>query len=154
MLFDKKNDTNAQPSDRLYRATREIAAYFTEKELKYSTRRVDNMSILEAGMRGTNVNVVKILFISTDEKSDVAIRSFQLVPSVPQEKRAPIMETINTLNSKYRYIKFILDDDNITASFDIPSSSEEVGKIAFEIFLRFVKIIDDSYPEFMKTLWS
>lgn len=155
MLFQKTNDSIAEPSDGLFRATREIAAYFTEKNVKFDVRRADNMSVLETGMRGTNVNAIKLVFISRDDDSDVAIRSFNITPKIPEDKKSVVLEAMNKLNSKYRFVKFALDDDGaISVSYDVPTSAGEVGGIAFEMLVRLVKIIDESYPELMKAIWS
>lgn len=154
MAFGKK-DTTPEPSDELFKTTREIEAYFTEKNLKFGTKRLGNISLLETGMRSTNAGAVKIVFVSTDDNAAVAVRSYNIVPHVPEEKKAAILEVINKLNAKYRFVKFVLDKDSVVnAEYDIPAAAGEIGKVAMEVFIRFAQVVDEAYPDLMKTIWS
>ena len=64
---------------------------------------------------------------------------------------------MNSLNAKYRFVKWVLDKDgDIHVEFDMPSGTPPVilGDLALEVFLRMVKIADDAYPTIMRKIWS
>ena len=83
------------------------------------------------------------------------MRAFNIVPSVPEAKRTVMLNTINRCNEKYRFIKYTLQEDNsLSAQYDMPIRSDCIGEAAVEIAIRFLQIIDESYPEFMKAMWS
>lgn len=153
MLFNQSDNTNVQPSNALFKATREIADAFASEELKFEANRLDEMSMVETGFSGENTTG-KILFVSTDDNNDVEVRSPKVVAQIPEDKKTAVLECLNNLNSKYRYIKYVLDGKSIHAEYDVAVSAENIGEIAVEIFVRFAKIIDDSYPELMKAIWG
>ena len=67
------------------------------------------------------------------------------------------MEACNILNNKVRYLKFCLDcDGSIDVEYDLPirCTDEGLGEIAFEIFVRAMKILDAEYSIFMKALYT
>lgn len=77
------------------------------------------------------------------------------IASVPAEKTAKLLLTLNECNHKFRWVKFYLDDDNdIIADADILFDEQNVGEACIEIVLRTASIIDDAYPEIMKSIWS
>lgn len=61
----------------------------------------------------------------------------------------------NLLNSKVRWVKFYLDDDdNVIADCDAIVDSDTVGEECLSLIRRIVGIVDDAYPIIMKTLWA
>lgn len=67
------------------------------------------------------------------------------------------MEACNMLNHKIRFMKFCLDaEGNINVEYDFPTHSpdEDIGEMAFEIFVRMMQILDSEYSIFMKALYS
>ena len=147
--------TKSESTDTVFQATREIAAAFERHELKHSVNTVNGNSILDAGFSGKNISSFRMLFISSDNDNDVAVRVFNIVPSVPEEKKSAMLKAINHCNNQFRYVKFTMQDDSsVSAQYDLPLRSDNVGEAAVEIAVRLLKIIDDSYPEFMKALWS
>ena len=96
----------------------------------------------------------RIKFISTDNDNDVAVRVFGLL-RVDDTQKAKILEALNALNVKYRYVKFCCDNDgDVNIEYDYPVRSENPENSAEEIVIRFVKIIDDAYPQLMHALWN
>ena len=96
----------------------------------------------------------RIHFISTKEKNDVAVRVFGLL-TVEDSHRDKILPVINKLNNKYRYIKFVLDDDgDVNLEYDFTLRCPDPTVSAEEIVIRMVKIVDESYPELMRAMWA
>lgn len=138
----------------MYKATEEIRKAFEERGLKFRVNEGEKTCSVEAGFKsGAGVNV-KIRFISTDDENDVAVRAFQIV-SVPEAKRDEVLKKVNELNTQYRYAKFTIDDDgDINVEYDMPVKGANVGECALEMFLRFMKIIDQALPQIMKVIWA
>ena len=142
-------------SEKIYRATREISNAFDKKDLKYKLNTTSNSSAVEAGYSGDNVSGVKMLFISRDDDNDVAVRAFNVVRGVSEAKRGEVLKLINSLHAKYRYVRFVLDEDGcIDVEYDFPVEGGNIGEASVEIFVRLAKIIDEAYPQFMKTMWA
>lgn len=139
----------------VFKATRAIAAAFDKEGIKYNVSTGNGSSTVQVKYSGDNFNSLEILFISKDDDNDVAVRSWAFVSGVSQEKRGKILETVNAMNDKFRYVKFTLDkDQDVNIEYDIPISTTEVGALASEICHRMVSIADDAYPEFMKAMWA
>lgn len=95
-----------------------------------------------------------IEFINTSDGNDTAIRIFDLV-TVSPDKRGKLLEALNTLNCKYRYVKFTLNQENgINLEYDYPFSGSHPEESALEMVIRLNKVVDDAYPELMRALWS
>ncbi|MBR5095031.1 MAG: YbjN domain-containing protein [Oscillospiraceae bacterium] len=139
----------------IYKATNLIATEFRNNGLKFATRELQNFSFLEAGFNGKNCSVT-LRFISTDNDNDVKVLSEDFV-KFPEGARERGFRLLNAMNRKYKYVKFTMDekDGGVSAQFDFPLrlADAQVGPVAVEIALRFAKIVDDSYPEFMQGIW-
>ena len=135
----------------MYHATEVIAKTFSEKGLKYRTREAGKLSMVEAGFDGKIVKNVIIRFLSADDDNDVSVRSTEIA-CYPEDKREMGYKRCNVINNKYRFLKFVMDDDgNVNAQFDFPqeTSDECLGMMAREIFIRSMNIIDESYRDIM-----
>ncbi len=96
----------------------------------------------------------RIQFISTDDDSDVSVRVYGLV-NVTEAQKSKLVMACNELNSKYRFVKFVIDKDlDLNVEYDFPVDTISVESCAEEIMLRFVKIIREAYPELMRAIWS
>lgn len=138
----------------MFKATKLISDKFTERGLKFRVEDGSDRSVLRAGFSGDNFSSIEAVYISTDNDNDVAFRIWRIV-RVPEGKRAQLLNAVNEMNRKYRYLKFVLDGDgDINAEFDFPVKCEMVGDIAVELASRAVNILDEAYPVFMKELWS
>ena len=135
----------------MYHATEVIAKTFQEKGLKFRTRETDKYSILEAGFDGKVIQNVVIRFISSDNDNDVSVRSTDIA-RYPEGKLDLGYKRCNTINEKYRFLKFVMDDEgNVNVQFDFPQeiSDDSLGMAAREIFIRCMKIIDECYRDIM-----
>ena len=103
----------------IHKASRLITEGFDQKGIKYGNRIEETereTSFVEAGFSIDNGPFVRVRFISSDEDNDVAVRAFGII-NVTEGKRKQVSDAINDANTKYRYIKFVLDDDG--AVFDV-----------------------------------
>ena len=140
---------------KVFKATREIAAKLDSEEIKYSILTGNDSSTVQVKYSGDNFSTLEILFISRDDDNDVAVRAWGFVSGIAKEKRDKMIGVVNAMNDRFRYVKFVLDDDDdLNLTYDIPMTVTNVGEVAREIISRFVNIADEAYPEFMKALWA
>lgn len=138
----------------IYRASREIQDAFTAADLKCQITENGNNSIVRAGVSGQDTEYT-VLFISRDDDSDVAVRVYDLV-KFNGSKLKSMERVANALNRQYRFVRFVVDksDNTLGLEFDFPERTPDVGKSAVEIFIRIMKMVDDTYKEMMKAIWS
>ena len=137
----------------MFKATQAIKDEFDRVGIKYRVVEDEKRCIVEAGFKSDAGTSVRVQFISRDDDNDVAVRAFSLA-SVPESKVPAVTKLANDSNLKYRYIKFVVDNDNdFNAEYDFPVRCENIGPACGEIFVRFMKIIDEVLPAVMKEIW-
>lgn len=138
----------------MYQSIQEITKAFDKVEIRYRVDRKGNQEVLVTDI-STKVASYKILFVKTDDTgNDVGIRIIGLA-SYPKEKWMDVYRLINRLQEKYRFAKFILDEDgDMMVNYDFPVSCEEIGKCAVEMVLTLVKVLDEVYPELKRLQWA
>ena len=139
----------------VYQATKQIAKAFKDAGLKCGIQEVANFSFVEAGFTGKNCTF-KLRFISVDDDNDVKAMTEDFA-KYPESKFQNGYKMMNELSRTYKYFKFTMDDNGaVCAQYDFPVSltSDAVGQVAVEIALRCMKIIDDAYPNIMKSIWQ
>ena len=137
-------------------ATIAIHEYFSTKtELKVFTEEVGDTSAVVMGFRlKGSTNGYTIRFISRDDGNDVAVRVFGLV-AADEEKADRVLRAVNQLNRRFRFTKFVMGDDNrVHVEYDFGVSTPDLIEGVKEIIARFVKIIEEAYPELMRAMWS
>ena len=142
----------------IHQATQEISNYFTMREIKHRIDETDTMSFVEAGFNGKVVKGVVMRFFSSSENNDVAVRVGNFGgTTVPDDRRADVLEVLNALNCRFRFVKFcITSQATISVEYDLGQSTppEALGEMCREVFIRYIQICDEAYPEVMKALWG
>ena len=140
----------------MYQATLEIVREFDRVNIKYDVvdNQDDGYSLVDAGFRACTGTHVSVKFISNDDDNDFEVRAFSLA-HVPDEKLSGALKLVNEQNRKYRFVKFVIDNDgDINLEYDMPMKSTSIGPCAAEMFIRFMKIIDEALPDFMRFIWG
>lgn len=110
-------------------------------------------NVVSCGINGKSSHYDMHFFFDEDNHS-VCVRVFELL-RVPIDKKFQVMELINQLNTNYRWVKFFVNkEENVNVQMDAVISKETSGKIVVELMSRAFKIIDEVYPQFMRTIWS
>ena len=123
-------------------------------DLLIDTEEQEGQSVVILPFSVENGPNYQILFISTDDQNDVAVRVFGLV-HVDEDQKSKILPTLNDLNDEYRFVKFVCDSDgDVNVEYDITMDGTEPAEIARELLIRFTRIIDGAYPELMRALWA
>ena len=126
-----------------------------EAGLKY-TRRQDDPPVFDLVFGGGDFvypHVTIYVYFDDDGKSVHLCTS--VIASIPEEKTAEIFQVINDLHCRLRWVRFYLDKDNdLVADADLIIDGVYAGAMCTELVQRTASIIDDAYPDIMKTLWG
>ena len=137
----------------IFEPTKAIAKMFDQKEIRYELQEQDTTSAVFAQFRAKTAPHIAIHFISNSDKNDVAVRVLNYV-TIPSEKREQALEVINELHRRYRFLRFVLTENNrVIVEYDIPVSCVALSEIAYEMCVRFLDVADNAYAEFMKVIW-
>jgi len=136
-------------------AVNNFIGHLKENEWHYTYRTLSNdVENIGITLKGEHIQAVTVEFFFDKKGKDVNISSYSIA-RVPKEKINKMLEKINALNRKYRWINFYIDDDNdISASYDAIVNDDTAAEICMEHFYYFYNIIDEIYEEIMKTIWS
>lgn len=123
--------------------------YFNAQGLKFRDRG-DGRSCT-VPFSGDNIKSIPIQVIFDKDGEHLVTLDCWDVMKVPAGKEAQAYETCNTLNAKYRWVKFYIDDDNdIRCQVDAIVTEENVGAECRELVLRMVNIIDGAYLDIVR----
>lgn len=138
----------------IHQATKKIADKLTEKDLNHDVKETEKLSVVSCGIRSKFITY-RIQFISRDEDNDVAIRAFDLV-KFPEEKRADMLTFANECNSKYRFVKLVVNctDNTLQMEYDMPLASGDVGEIALEALARIMDVMNKISEDMMRRVWA
>lgn len=129
-------------------------AFFDSIGLKYDYKG-DQNQVIDTGMGGLdNLPGVRMVFIFDIEGNGVQACIPALL-SVPADKVDNMYRTINAANSKYRWVKFYIDEErDIRVEVDALLDQDSCGEECLGLFQRLAHIADDAYPMFMKEIWK
>ena len=82
------------------------------------------------------------------------MRVFGLI-HVNEDARPRVLKACNAVNRKFRYVKFVLDDDgDVNVEYDCPVSGSNPATSAREMVIRFADIVDQAYPDLMRAIYD
>ena len=129
---------------------------FNAHGLKYHLSETEQYQEIHVPFGIRNGPFVDMRFISSNRGNDTSVRIMNLVNKVPEERRFRVLEACNTMNCKYRFLKFNMDKDNdVHVEYDLPvnTGNECLGEMAFEIFLRTMQILNEGYITIARALY-
>ncbi|MBR4320762.1 MAG: YbjN domain-containing protein [Oscillospiraceae bacterium] len=91
-----------------------------------------------------------------DRKGDSKFWCF-LAHGVKEVKKNAMLQTLNTLNDQYRFLRFSLDKDNdICADYDfiLFGDGKNAGEQVITLLMLMTEIMDTCTEAIMKTMWS
>lgn len=129
----------------MYKITEQISQALTKAGIKNHAEEIDGKCVLKSIIVGKTTRYL-LLFISSGEDSATAIRVFSYY-MFPRDQRASALEAANACNLRYRYVRFVVHADSISAEYDFPlAAGDRAPAMAVELTLRFLKILDETYP--------
>ena len=132
-----------------------IKQAFIDNDWRFSTKEIDGETLFNLPMSSKYLPTLDVKFILNSE-GDCKIRCY-LARNVSYTKRGAILEVLNTLNSKYRYLTVSLDSDNdVLAAYDFTIFGDaEIADKQVGTMIYFVSnIIDKCIPPVMKVVWQ
>lgn len=136
-------------------STRQFVELLVDKEINYSiiedsgcdSDKEDVLMVLNNGEYMQNMQLRIFL-----QESNISI--YMKIGQVTQEKVNTLILKLNEINSKYRFVKFYIEDDiSIFAEIDYDFNQEDAADVCLQACIRIVTIVDECYPEIMKTIW-
>lgn len=78
-----------------------------------------------------------------------------LIESVSEDKYVDVVLACNQVNSTYRFLKFVVDEDNdVMAMADAILDPGSADEECFELLIRSLQIIKDAKPTIMKAIYA
>lgn len=113
----------------------------------------DGGDLISVWFSGSEPNVnYEILIVIDKQESSVILRCYGIYP-VPKNKKTLMLKTLNQLNMNYRWVKFYLDEDSeVAAGADAIINPHTAADVTYEMTVRTLNIIDDSYAQIRGTL--
>ncbi len=106
------------------------------------------------GVNGSHGNSYNVGFYFDKNETGVAIRVYQFT-ACKESNYAKMLLACNELNNKYRWVKFVIDDDlDINIEADCVVSPTTAGTVCVEMFYHFMGIAKEAYPVLMKAVWG
>ena len=139
----------------LYRLTKMIYDELSKQEgLKVFTEEHESSSCVWLSFGIDGGGHYRINFISHDNDNDVAVRVYGLI-TIKEKQRGKMLAALNVINKKYRFLKFVLDDDgDISIHYDYLLTDANPAESVTELTGRITQIVDDAYPLLMRILWA
>ncbi len=134
-------------------AAKVTAAYFDSKDLRYSM--TDDGKAILTGFGLENLDGIKMIIIFDPDDDSVHLATSGIA-KYPDTKKNEVFELVNSLNRKFRWIKFVADvnENCITAEDDAVIQLDSCGEEVFELCMHFASIVDEAYPIIMKALFA
>ena len=126
-----------------------FVANLKAKNLNYQVKELGDKTLVSFPYDNRKTN-----FVFSGEDGKYA-QMMTVIERVPEEKFTDLVLVCNSLNRQYRFVKFVVDDDNdcmaiSDAILDTGTADEE----CFELLIRSLKIIGDAKPDLMKAIYS
>ncbi len=127
-------------------------AYMDANDVKYTEPAEESLRIIYTGDSLKSIRIT--VFFDERGSNIVGFDSFDIA-RFQAEKIPAGMIVCNTLNARYRWVKFFLDDDyDIRCQMDCYVEMNTCGEMLMSLVRRMVSIIDEAYPDLMKAQWG
>lgn len=122
-------------------------SYMDQEGIKYQDK---GEFVVSVTYTGDNLKSIPIMvFFDKDGEGLVQLVCWEIC-NFSEEKQAAGLLCCNQLNSKFRWVKFYVDNDRDTrAELDAIIDPETVGRECLALVRRMVRIVDDAYPTLM-----
>ena len=147
---------------------RESKNYFEEREMKYMYKSafmeyMDNNEIkyqeiddfrLSVIYAGENMKSIKVYFFFDKDGDNMVQLSCMQIAGFKNSMEVGV-NACNAVNTKYRWVKFYIDDDgDLMCDIDAYLDENSCGEVCMQLLSRMVNIVDETYPAFMRALWA
>lgn len=138
----RNTDSNPIPAN-----IQDIKSAFESAGVKSLSAQFGDQWEIHAGVNGKGVTYTMKFISKTTDKNVLGLRIFNLI-QVPARNRRNMLQLLSQLQSRYRFWRFNLDpSNNVNVEYDFPPATTNHGKMAVELFLRTMKMIDECYSQ-------
>ncbi|MBO4689032.1 MAG: YbjN domain-containing protein [Clostridiales bacterium] len=136
-------------------AAKVTAAFFDSEGIKYDLTGENQEVILTGFAMHNRPGTQRLIIHFDDDEEGVAIRAFEIA-KFPEEKLDAMYKLVNTLNDRFRWIKFTVDekDFTITAADDAVIQIDSCAQEVMQCSMQMLGIIDKAYADIMKGIFS
>ena len=141
----------------MYKSAKLVSEALTRHEVKNRVSDINDLSVVEAVFLLEKCPDISVLMFARDDDNYIAIRVFNLVKDVPEEKMPEMLKVCNKLNGKYNYFCFYVDEQNsVTVKADIPADvgDVEVGEACYALMIGLLQTIQESYGPLMLAMYA
>lgn len=137
--------------------TKAIDEAFDRFGWKHKVVVMDGASFVDADFSAENCSSINVRLISMEffNNGYNVKASSGIIASVPESQKPRMCMLLNNLNYNYYGITFYMDNDGaITANYDFACSIklDDLGRVAEEVTVRLIKVVDDTYPIIINAL--
>ncbi len=125
-----------------------------EKGIQYDVNEKDDATVVSVMTSAKKIKSITVHLIIDDDDKHVSLCCIGFVQVKP-ENYADALIACNECNQKYRWVKFVVDDDlDVNALDDAVTSPDTAGEELCELMLRMMALVDECYPVFMKNIFN
>ena len=133
---------------------RDVKKAFDNAGIKCLSAQFGDQWEVHAGVNGKAVTYTMKYICKTSDNNGLGLRIFNLI-QVPAAKRGEILALLSQFQSRYRFWRLNLDSgNNVNVEYDFPPATSGHGKMAVELFIRTMKMIDDIYSDLAQCTWK
>lgn len=103
---------------------------------------------------GEKLNTISIHVIFEQDHPGIVKLACWEIAHFPEDRLEAGFALCNRLNSRFRWVKFYLDEDrDFRAELDLLVNPSHVGEPCTMLVAQMAQIIDEAYPEITRALW-
>lgn len=124
-------------------------------EINYNYKDIDNVRIFFLAFTANRLLHIELKLI-VEPNGDV-MDCICIAKNIEKNKQLKVLSLLNQLNGRYRFAKFVLDDDNdlcIYREDKLQDTSDDWCDRMISYVATLIKIADESSPEILKLVWS
>ena len=134
-----------------YATTASFLEALSEDGVKYNYKGVDQDDEEEVTVSyaGDYMDSIRAVIFFDEELDSVSMRIWDVI-AFDEDDYFDVLKTVNSLNYKYKYAYFVVDEEDWTvyATIDVPlRDCDEAGEIAYDALYYLVEICDRGYDE-------
>ena len=106
----------------------------------------DGKTVVDLDIRSSGGSAFTVRYLFHPEGRDAAIRIFGLAAG-RRDILPAMLHRCNLLNNRYRWVKFVVDDDlDLNLEADCILTPETAGSLCLEMLCRAARIAEDALP--------
>ncbi len=134
-----------------YGPTKAFLEVMKREKHKYSYMGIDEDGDeqVNVSFAGDNVDTIEVKIFFDEDLDAVSMRSWRVI-KFSKSDMAKVMELVNKLNNDYKFVKFVVDEEDLSvdAEIDCPLRDDaNAGEIAYDALYYIVMIVDEAYPD-------